>query len=81
MIGVSHVYGVILSFAHICRKRLTMIIVRCLVIRRAILLDEFLNKRIRAGGVIRCIRQRDNTTALQHRRFRYTELRTCRQWA
>ncbi|WP_296868290.1 hypothetical protein, partial [uncultured Methanobrevibacter sp.] len=49
---MSVIYCVTLSFAHISGIRLTVIIIRLLIVRSSILLDELIDEGIRAGGVI-----------------------------
>lgn len=60
MVGMSIINGIVLTFTHIRRKWLPMIIVCCLIIRSAILLDEVLDEGIRAGSIKRCIRESDD---------------------
>lgn len=60
MVCVIIINVVTFSFTHIRCKRLTMIIIRCFVIRRTVLFDILLDKRIRASSVVWRIRQRDN---------------------
>ena len=60
VICMYRIQRVILTFTHICCKRLPVIIVRCLIIRSTILLDKLLDKRIRAGGIKRRIRESNN---------------------
>ena len=60
MVTVYIIYWVAFTFAYIRCKRFPMIIIRCLIIRSAILLDEVLDEGIRAGSIKRCIRESDD---------------------
>ena len=57
MVSMCIINWIILTFTHIRRKRLSVIIVRCLIIRSAILLDKILDERIGAGSIKRRIRK------------------------
>ena len=60
VICVCHVDWICFTFTHIRCKRFSVIIVCCLIIRNAILLDKILDERIRAGSIKRRIRKRND---------------------
>ena len=63
MVGVGVVDGMILALAHVRRKRFAM--VRLLrFVGRTVAFDELAEPRIRAGRVVRWIRQREDVLVL-----------------
>jgi len=58
------IYWFIFSFTYIRSKRLSVIIVRRLIVRLSVFLDKISNKGIWASRIIRRIRQRDNVLIL-----------------
>ena len=52
VVSMKLINRVIFPFTHIRCKWLTVIIIRLLIVRSSILLDELLDEGIRAGGVI-----------------------------
>ena len=71
MIAVRIVNRVILAFTDVGGKRLTMIVVRRLIIRRTVLLDKIRDERIRAGGVVRRAGERNDVLVLRNREAFY----------
>ncbi len=60
MIAMCHINRFVFPLTYICCKWFSVIIVRCLIIRSTILLNEVLDEGIRAGSIKRRIRKRND---------------------
>ena len=76
VVGVGIVNWIVFSLAHIRCKGLAAVIICLRIIRLSIVLDEILNEWVRAGGVVRWIRQSQDVLVLTNRKpFDLAELR------
>src|SRR5690554_3998264 len=60
VIGMHIVKRIVFTLAHVSSEWLSSVIISSRVIRFSIVLDEIGQKRVRAGGVVRRVGQREN---------------------